>query len=113
MARRAIERARPGGEQLLRSAALDSSPESHRRGALLLTPGPAPPSAGFASLKAPANAGRIQFPARPPPIAPSPAADTPPQVAAGDPQRQSGEGARRCGGRPPLRAKRETEAPGL
>lgn len=60
-------RARLGGRPLFLSVGLASSSQYFWRGAPLHTPGPAPPSAGFSSLKAPGSSGRCRFPARPPP----------------------------------------------
>ncbi|XP_061283064.1 uncharacterized protein LOC133253482 [Bos javanicus] len=66
-------RARRGGRPLFLSEGLASSRQYFWRGAPLHTPGPAPPSAGFSSLKAPGSSGRCRFPARPlPPDYPPP-----------------------------------------
>lgn len=72
------------GWRATRSAQQPRTPARSTAGvvlALLHTPGPAPPSAGFFSLKAPASTGRSRFPARPR-LPPPQSAGTPPQVAA-------------------------------
>lgn len=120
-ARQASGPGRVAGDCSARSAALDSSPEyGRRRGALLHTPGPAPPSARFSSLKAPANTGRSRFPARPRLPPPTPVGwHTSPGSgggSAGAPQTSERGGRleiRGEGRRPSLRAKREAEAMGV
>lgn len=72
-------RARRGGRRLFLSAGLASSRQDRWQGASLHTPGPAPPSAGFSSLKAPGSLGRCPFPARPPTARPL-GLGAPPQV---------------------------------
>lgn len=97
------------------SSPLASGRRNCRRGAPLHTPGPAPPSAGFSSLKAPGRSGRRPVPARPPtarPLGPG----APLQVGAAVEARREpynvragrALGARR--GWLPLRADGETEA---
>lgn len=69
------------------SEGLASSRQYFWRGAPLHTPGPAPPSAGFSSLKARGSSGRCCFPARPP------APDYPPPGP-----RRTSPGRSSCGG---------------